>query len=77
MKRSWLVRFWLSALQDDDGVQRYWIRRTHVDYPRGVESKVAELDVKREQEAPVRMAYFLAALTVIAPVAVVAWLVAG
>jgi hypothetical protein len=77
MKRPWLVRMWLAGLQDDDAAQRYWIKRTHVDDPRGVEARLAELDAKRQREAPVRLAYFLAALTVIAPVATVIWLVAG
>lgn len=71
------MRFWLAGMQDSDAVQRYWIKRTQVDDPRGVEAKLEELDAKREREALVRLAYFLAALTVIGPVAVVIWLVAG
>lgn len=48
MKRPRLVRFWLAVLQDGDAVERYWIRRTHVDDPRGVEERLKELDAKRE-----------------------------
>lgn len=77
MKRPWLVRFWLSAIQDDDGMQRYWIRRTHVDDPRGVEARLKELDEKREREAPVAMAYVMSVLTVVVPIGALVWLVAG
>lgn len=77
MKRPWLVRFWLAGLQDGDAVERYWIRRTHVDDPRGVEERLKELDAKRECEAPVVMAYAMAVLTVAVPIAgLVWWLVA-
>jgi hypothetical protein len=77
MKRPWLVKMWLAGLQDSDAQERHWIKRTHVDDPRGVEERLAELDKKREREAPVVQAYVMAALTVIAPVAIVIWLVAG
>lgn len=77
MKRPWLVRFWLSAFQDDDALQRYWIKKTHVDDPRGVEARLAELDEKREREAPVAMAYVMSVLTVAVPIGLLTWLLAG
>lgn len=78
MKRPWLVRFWLSAFQDSDATERYWVKRTHVDDPRGVEAKLAELDEKREREAPVAMAYVMSVLTVAVPLGgLIWWLVAA
>lgn len=77
MKRPWLVRFWMSALQDDDALQRYWIKKTHVDDPRGIESRLAELDAKREREAPLVLAYVMSVLTVAVPIGLLTWLLAG
>lgn len=67
MKRPWLVKMWLAGLQDSDAMERYWIKSTHVDDPCGVESRLAELDEKREREAPVAMACVMAVLTVAVP----------
>jgi hypothetical protein len=64
-------------MQDSDAQERYWAKRTHVDDPRGVEERLEALDRKRERETPVVQAYVMAALTVIVPVAVVIWMVAG
>ncbi|KQZ50306.1 hypothetical protein ASD54_08610 [Rhizobium sp. Root149] len=73
MKRPWLVKMWLTGLQDSDAHERHWIKRTHVDDPRGIESRLKELDEKREREAPVVQAYVMAALTVAVPIAVLIW----
>ena len=78
MKRPWLVKLWLSGLQDGDGVRRYHIMRTYVHEPTTVKEMLAELDAKREREAPVMTAYILAGLTVAVPVGGLLWrLVAG
>jgi hypothetical protein len=73
-----LVRLWLSGLQDGDEVRRQQIKRTHVHEPSTVREMLAELDAKREREAPVATAWALSVLTVAVPIGgLVGWLVAG
>jgi hypothetical protein len=76
MRRPLLVQLWLSGLQDSDGVRRYHITRTYAHEPATVREMLAELDAKREREAPVKTAYVFAALTVVVPIGLILWLIA-
>lgn len=78
MQHPRLVRFYLSALQEPDSVNRARVERS-VDLDRAArDRKIAAIDAERRRNAPVAMAYFLAVATVAVPVAVaVWWLVSG
>lgn len=73
MKHPRIVRFYLSALQEPDSVNRARIERS-VDLDRAArDRKLAALDAERLRNAPVALAYFLAVATVVVPISALVW----
>lgn len=74
MKHPRLVRFFIGALQEPNGVRRSDIIRMY-DHEHAIrDEKLAELDAERERNAPVLSAYLLAIVTVAVPIAAIIWL---